>query len=69
MKNVGMRLLGLVLLPLTPVVAAWAMYVFRNSDNPEDRSYLFNLRELAKEAWNLLLTGESIGDEEEEEED
>lgn len=64
MNNVGMRLLGLVLLPLTPVVAAWAVYVFRNSDIPEDRSYLFNLHELVKEAWNLLLTGENFGDEE-----
>ena len=43
------RLLGLVLLPLLPAVAAWALYVFRKSEIPEDHSYLHNLRELAAE--------------------
>ena len=45
----GARLLGLVLLPLLPAVAAWALYVFRKSEIPEDHSYLHNLRELAAE--------------------
>ena len=59
----GMRLLGLVLLPLSPAVAAWALYVFRKSEIPEDHSYLRNLRELAAESWNLAKTGEFLGDE------
>ena len=45
----GARLLGLVLLPLSPALAAWALYVFRKSGIPEDHSYLHNLRELAAE--------------------
>ena len=56
----GMRLLGLVLLPLSPAVAAWALYVFRKSEIPEDHSYLRNLRELAAECWNLVTTGEFL---------
>ena len=59
----GARLLGLVLLPLLPAVAAWALYVFRKSEIPEDHSYLRNLRELAAECWNLMKTGEFLGDE------
>ena len=59
-----MRLLGLALLPLSPALAAWALYAFRNSDRPEDRSYLFNLRELAKESWNMIATGDVFGREE-----
>ena len=58
----GMRLLGLVLLPLSPAVAAWALYVFRKSGIPEDHSYLHNLRGLAAECWNLVKTGEFLGD-------
>ena len=57
----GVRLLGLVLLPLSPAVAAWALYVFRKSEIPEDHSYLHNLRELAAECWNLMTTGEFLG--------
>ena len=57
------RLLGLVLLPLSPALAAWALYVFRKSEIPEDHSYLHNLRELAAECWNLVKTGEFLGDE------
>ena len=56
------RLLGLVLLPLLPAVAAWALYVFRKSEIPEDHSYLDNLRELAAECWNLVKTGEFLGE-------
>lgn len=59
----GVRLLGLVLLPLSPAVAAWALYVFRKSEIPEDHSYLHNLRELAAEGWNLVKTGKFLGDE------
>ena len=59
----GVRLLGLVLLPLSPAVAAWALYVFRKSEIPEDHSYLHNLRGLAAECWNLVKTGEFLGDE------
>ena len=59
----GVRLLGLVLLPLSPAVAAWALYVFRKSEIPEDHSYLHNLRGLAAECWNLVTTGEFFGDE------
>ena len=61
--KIGVRLLGLVLLPLSPAVAAWALYVFRKSEIPEDHSYLRNLRELATESWNLVKTGEFLGDE------
>ena len=60
--KIGVRLLGLVLLPLSPAVAAWALYVFRKSEIPEDRSYLHNLRELAAECWNLVKTGELFRD-------
>ena len=59
----GARLLGLVLLPLSPALAAWALYVFRKSGIPEDHSYLHNLRGLAAESWNLVKTGEFLGDE------
>ena len=59
----GARLLGLVLLPLSPAVAAWALYVFRNSGIPEDHSYVHILRGLAEECWNLMTTGEFFGDE------
>ena len=58
----GVRLLGLVLLPLLPAVAAWALYVFRKSEIPEDHSYLHNLRELAAECRNLVKTGEFLGE-------
>ena len=61
--KVGMRLLGLTMLPLSPVVALWALYVFRKSEIPGDHSYLHNLRELAAECWNLVKTGELFGDE------
>ena len=59
----GVRLLGLVLLPLSPALAAWALYVFRKSEIPEDHSYLRNLRGLAAECWSLVKTGEFFGDE------
>lgn len=65
MNGVCMRLLGLALLPLVPAVAAWALFAFRNSDIPEDHSYLFNLRELARECWNLIWTGDVFGNEKE----
>lgn len=55
------RLAGLALLPLTPAVAAWALYIFRDSDVPEDHSYLHNLRALARECWNLATTGSVFG--------
>ena len=59
----GVRLLGLVLLPLSPALAAWALYVFRKSGIPEDHSYLHNLRGLAAECRNLVKTGEFFGNE------
>ena len=59
----GMRLLGLMLLPLSPALAAWALYVFRKSEIPEDHSYLHILRGLAAECWNLVKTGEFLGNE------
>ena len=59
----GARLLGLVLLPLSPALAAWALYVFRKSGIPEDHSYLHNLRGLAAECWNRVKTGEFFGNE------
>ena len=62
MISICLRLLGLVLLPLTPALAAWALYAFRNSGRPEDRSYLGNLRELVAECWRLTLTGDALGD-------
>ena len=57
------RLFGLVLLALSPALAAWALYVFRKSETPEDHSYLNNLRGLAAECWNLVKTGEFFGEE------
>ena len=60
--KIGVRLLGLVLLPLSPAVAAWALYVFRKSEIPEDHSYLHNLRGLVAESWRLTLTGDALGD-------
>ena len=57
MRKLKTRLLGLALLPLTPALAAWALWVFRRSRNPEDHSYLHNLRLLAGECWHLMATG------------
>lgn len=59
----GARLFGLVLLALSPALAAWALYVFRKSEIPEDHSYLHNLREFAADCWNLVKTGEFLEDE------
>ena len=61
--KIGVRLLGLTMLPLSPVVALWALYVFRSSKLPEDHSYFRVLRGLAAECWNLVKTGEFLGDE------
>ena len=61
--KISARLFGLMLLPLLPAVAAWALYVFRKSGIPEDHSYLHNLRGFAEECWNLVTTGEFLGDE------
>ena len=52
-----------MLLPLSPALAAWALYVFRKSEIPEDHSYLHNLRGFATECWNLVKTGEFFGNE------
>lgn len=57
MKKLPTRALGLMLLPLTPALAAWALWVFRRSRKPEDRSYLHNLRLLAGEGWHVVKTG------------
>lgn len=62
MKNIGCRLIGLILLPLTPVVAAWALYALRNSDIPEDHSYLYNLQELVGCCFCLITTGNIYGE-------
>lgn len=61
--KIGTRLLGLVLLPLLPAVAAWALYVFRKSEIPEDHSYLHILRGLVEECCSLITTGEFFGNE------
>lgn len=61
--KIGVRLLGLTMLPLLPVVALWALYIFRKSEIPKDHSYLHNLRELAAECCNLIITGEIFGNE------
>ena len=60
--KIGVRLLGLTMLPLSPVVALWALYVFRSSKLPEDHSYIHVLRELVAECWRLTLTGDALGD-------
>lgn len=52
-----MRIVGLMLLPLTPALAIWALYVFRKSRNPENHRYLHNLRLLAGECWHVARTG------------
>ena len=59
----GARILGLTMLPLSPVAALWALYVFRGSKAPEDHSYSHVLRGLVEECWNLVTTGEFFGDE------
>ena len=59
----GVRLLGLMMLTLSPALALWALYVFRNSKLPEDRSYVRVLRRLAWECWNMTATGELFGNE------
>ena len=61
--KIGVRILGLTMLPLSPVVALWALYVFRNSKVPGDHNYVHVLRGLAAECWNLVKTGEFFGDE------
>lgn len=57
MRKLPTRILGLMLLPLTPALAAWALWVFRRSRNPEDHRYLHNLRLLAGECWHVVKTG------------
>ena len=57
MKKLPTRVLGLMLLPLTPALAAWALWVFRRSRNPEDHRYLHNLRLLAGECRHVIETG------------
>lgn len=59
--SVLVRLLGLALLPLSPAMAAWALFVFRKSDVPEDHSYLCNLRELVAESWTMITKGNVFG--------
>lgn len=56
--KLAMRLLGLVLLAFSPVLALYALWVFRRSRKPKDHSYFHNLRELARESWKLAVTGE-----------
>ena len=57
MRKLPTRILGLMLLPLTPALAVWALYVFRKSRNPEDHRYLYNLRLLAEECRHVIETG------------
>ena len=61
--KIGVRLLGLIMLPLSPVVALWALYVFRSSKLPKDHSYFHVLRGLVEECWGLITTGEFFGNE------
>lgn len=61
--KIGVRLLGLMTLTLSPALALWALYVFRNSKLPEDHSYFRVLRGLVGECWNLMTTGEFFGNE------
>lgn len=61
--KIGKRLFGLTMLPLSPVVALWALYVSRSSKLPEDHSYIHVLRGLVRECWNLITTGEFFGNE------
>ena len=53
-----LRLLGLSLVVLDPVLAFWAMYVFRNSPDPSDHGYFTLAKGLFREAWTLVKTGE-----------
>ena len=57
MKKLPTRVLGLMLLPLTPALAVWALYVFRRSRSPENHRYLHNLRLLAGECLHVVKTG------------
>ena len=61
--KIGARLLGFIMLPLSPVVALWALYVFRNSKTPEDHSYFHVLQGLMEECCGLIITGEFFGNE------
>lgn len=61
--KIGVRLLGLVMLTLSPALALWAVYVFRNSKLPEDCGYFRVLRGLAKECRGLMVAGELFGNE------
>ena len=61
--KIDVRLLGLIMLPLSPVVALWALYVFRSSKLPKDHSYFHVLRGLVEECWGLITTGEFFGNE------
>lgn len=60
MRKLPTRALGLMLLPLTPALAVWALYVFRKSRNPEDHGYQHNLRLLAGECWHAMRTGDFL---------
>lgn len=57
MRGLGLRLLGLVLVPLAPAVALLALWAFRRSKRREDHSYLYNLRMLLKEDVRLVMKG------------
>lgn len=59
-NRIGVRLLGLVLAPLCPLLALWAVWVFRKSDHPYDRSYCFNLKALLRECARAVRKGEFV---------
>ena len=61
--KIGVRLLGLIMLTLSPALALWALYVFRSSKLPEDHSYIHVLRGLVEECYSLIITGEFFGNE------
>ena len=57
MKSLGLRILGLTLIPLAPALALLALWAFRHSRRKEDHSYLYNLRMLLKEDARLIMKG------------
>lgn len=58
MRSLGLRLLGLILIPLAPAIALLALWAFRHSTRKEDHNYSYNLRMLLKEDARLIMKGE-----------
>ncbi len=58
MGKLGIRLLGVLTLFLDPLLALWALRLFRDSPDPSDRSYPGLLKNMLRESWDMVRTGE-----------